>query len=222
MANESIARSRFNTNAWNRTRYRLFAPAYDWVVGFTRARRRRSLALLDLQPGERVLIVGAGTGLDLDFIRPDARVTATDLTPAMLARLQRRAVRRGLTVDARGMDGQALEFPDGSFDAVILHLIVAVIPDPVRCVREAARVLRPEGRAVIFDKFAPEGRTPPLLLRLISPLMGFLASEVTRQVGPILAGSGLEVRQEEPAGFGGLFRIVLLRKTPLQPPAPHY
>ena len=51
--------------------------------------RRRSLELLNVQPGERVLIVGAGTGLDLEFLSKKARVIATDLTAAML-RNQRR------------------------------------------------------------------------------------------------------------------------------------
>ena len=209
----SIVRSRFNTNRWNRFRYSVWAPVYDLLTAATHSRRRQSVQLLNLQPGERVLLVGAGTGLDLDFIPKGVRVTATDITPAMLARLQRRATRLGLAVEARVMDGQALEFPDGSFDAVILHLIVAVIPDPVRCVREAARVLKPGGRAVIFDKFAPEGAPPPLLMRLFNHVMGFLASEVVRQLGPILAGSGLQIVREAPGGYGGWVRLVLLKKS---------
>ena len=213
MNNPVIVRSRCNTNAWNRMRYSLFAPGYDWAVRFARSRRRRSLALLNLQPGERVLIVGAGTGLDLEFIPPGVSITATDLTPAMLARLRKRAARLGLKVDARVMDGQSLEFPEGSFDAVILHLIVAVIPDPVRCVCEAARVLRTGGRAVILDKFAPEGRKPPWALRLINPVVGLLASEVTRQLRPILASSAFRVVHEEATGFGGFCRIVLMEKA---------
>jgi ubiquinone/menaquinone biosynthesis C-methylase UbiE len=117
-----------NTNAWKRFSYTLWAPIYDRLITplFTQ-RRRRSIQLLDPKPGERLLLVGAGTGLDLDFLPPGPQIVATDLTPAMISRLQRRADRLGLSVDAQVMDGQALEFPDASFDAVILHLIVAVI-----------------------------------------------------------------------------------------------
>ena len=98
-------------------------------------KRRDSLALLDPRPGERLLIVGAGTGADLPHLPGGCTVLATDLTPAML---------RGRARGARGthlvvMDGHQLAVPDGAFDGVVLHLVLAVIPDPVRCLREAAR-----------------------------------------------------------------------------------
>lgn len=202
----------FDTNLWNRIRYTLAAPIYDRAAGWLKSRRRRSLALLDLQPGERVLLVGAGTGLDLDLVRPGPLLTAVDLTPAMLRRLRRRARRRGLQVDARVMDAHALDFPDASFDVVILHFIVAVIPDPVRCVREAARVLRPGGRATILDKFVPDGGKAPLPVRLASPIIRILATEVTRQLGPILEGSGLRIVREETLGLHGMMKVVVVTK----------
>jgi ubiquinone/menaquinone biosynthesis C-methylase UbiE len=201
-----------NSNLWNRIRYTLWAPIYNLVAWPTRWMRRRAVALANIQPSERVLIVGAGTGLDLDLLPRGAIITATDLTLAMLAKLARRAARLGVNVEARVMDGQALEFPDGSFDAVLLHFIVAVIPDPVRCVREAARVLRPGGRAVILDKFAPDKGPLPLCLRLLNPLASLLATNVTRRLGPIIASSGLRITCEEPLAFRGFFKVALVRK----------
>ena len=203
---------RINTNVWNRVRYSLWAPFYDHIDRFFRRQRRRSFEILNLQPGERALIVGAGTGLDLDFIPAGVEVAAIDITPAMIERLRKRAARLGLPVDARVMDGQALEYPDASFDAVVLHLILAVIPDPVCCVRETARVLKRGGRAIIFDKFAPDSGRLPLLIRLLSPFANILATNVTRRLGPILEGSGLRIVHQEPAKMGGLFRIALLQK----------
>ena len=198
-----------NSNPWNRVRYGCLAPVYNLIARPTRGMRRRAMALLDLQPGERVLIIGAGTGLDLDFITAGPAVTAIDLTPAMVEQLRRRAGQLGLPVDARVMDGHALEFADASFDAVILHFIVAVIPDPVRCLCEAARVLRPGGRAVILDKFAPDAGPLPLRLRLLNPFASFLATHVTRRLGPLLAGSGLRAIHREAAALRGFFRIAL-------------
>lgn len=211
--NGHVARSRFNSNRWHRVRYSLWAPVYDlWISRFNR-KRRRSLGLLNLQPGERVLIIGAGTGVDLEFIDPGPSITAIDFTPAMLERLRRRTARRGLDVDARVMDGQALEFPDASFDAVILHFILAVIPDPVRCVREAARVLKPHGRAVVFDKLLPDGVSAPLYLQLFTPIACFMSTELTRSLGAILDGSDLRVVHQEAAGWKGFTRIALMHKN---------
>ncbi|MBE3070109.1 MAG: methyltransferase domain-containing protein [Planctomycetes bacterium] len=203
----------FNSNTGQRVRYTLWAPVYDRLAWVFARRRRRSIKRADLKPGERVLILGAGTGLDLDFIGPGTILTAIDLTPAMLERLRRRAQRLGVEVDTRVMDGAALEFPDGSFDVALLHLIVAVIPDPGRCVREVARVLRPGGRAVIFDKFCPDDKRPSIVVRILNPIARCLfGTDSTRRLGPILEGSGLKIVHEEPAGLRGLFKIVQVRK----------
>jgi len=144
------------SNAWNRLRYTLIAPLYDAVVRVA-SQRRRSISLLELRPGERLLISGSGTGADLPYVPPDVEVHAVDITPAMVERTRRRAAALGREVEARVGDAQALDYPDAWFDAVVLHLIVAVAPDGRRVLEEAARVLKPGGRAVVFDKFAPEG-----------------------------------------------------------------
>lgn len=198
-------------NALNRLRYTFWSPGYDLVGRRFDRLRRRSIALLELKPGERVLLIGAGTGGDLPYLPEYVDVLATDLTPAMLARARARA-RPGVRLAV--MDGQALELPDASFDAVILHLILAVIPDPARCLREAARVLRPGGRIVVMDKFLSEGVRPSLLRRLANVVTGLAATEINRRIGDILAGAAapLTVVRDEAAALGGFFRILLLRK----------
>ena len=202
------------SNRWRRFTYTLWAPFYDLFARAFDRKRVRSLELLALQPGERVLIVGAGTGLDLPFIHPEARITAVDLTPAMSRRLEARAQRLGLKVTAEVMDAHELTFDTGCFDAVVLHLIVAVVPNPFRCLQEAERVLRPGGRAVILDKFVPDAQAPALWQRLVAPMASILATEVTRKLGPILAQApGLRTIHDESAGLGGYFRIVLLQKA---------
>ena len=59
------------SNAWQRFRYTIWAPHYDRVTKF-HPERRRSIDLLGLRPGERLLIIGCGTGADIPFV-PDAR-----------------------------------------------------------------------------------------------------------------------------------------------------
>jgi phosphatidylethanolamine/phosphatidyl-N-methylethanolamine N-methyltransferase len=201
-----------NTNAWNRLRYGLYAPFYDLVVRRLNRGRQRSIELLDLRPGERVLIVGCGTGLDFDFLPPGLHVTAGDLAPAMVRKARARAAALGLDADVREMDAHALDLPDGHFDAVLLHLILAVVPDPHAAIREAARVLRPGGRVGVFDKFLPDGARPSPLRRAAAFVANAVATDLNRQLGPLLAEGGLVLERREPALLGGLFEAALARK----------
>lgn len=200
---------RINTNRWNRIRYTLLAPFYDWVTAFPR-QRARSIALLDLHAGDRVLVVGSGTGADLAHLPRSVEIVAGDVTPAMVRRTRARARELGCEIRAEVMDGQALPFPDASFDAVVLHLIVAVIPDPKACLREAARVLKPGGRIAIFDKFAPDGARISWWRTLGNLAANLVATDITRQLGPLLRGLPLSVVVREPAMLGSLFEVILL------------
>jgi ubiquinone/menaquinone biosynthesis C-methylase UbiE len=194
--------------AWNRLRYTLYAPLYDLFLSrfpvFARG-RRRAIALADLRPGERVLLVAAGTGLDLPLLPAGVEVTAVDITPAMLDRLRARARRLGRPVRAELMDAARLALPDASFDCVALHLALAVVPDPVATAREAARVLRPGGRVSLFDKFLPRGRRPSAVRRLLGAVADVVASDLNREVEPLLEGAGLRLTALEPVGFAGNF-----------------
>lgn len=196
--------------AWNRIRYTLIAPVYDAVVRMG-AHRRRAAGLLQLQGGERVLVDGCGTGADIPHLPAGVHVTAADLTPAMVERTRRLAARLGRPVDARVMDAQALDLPDDSFDAVLLHLILAVVPDPLAALREAERVLRPGGRATVLDKWVPEGAHPSLARRAANRVARVVATDITRQLGPLVARTSLTVEHREMLGMG-FFSLAVLRK----------
>ena len=199
-----------NTNAWNRIRYTAWAPVYDLVGRRFDRQRRDSIQMLQLVPGERTLIVGAGTGADLPHIPSGVTVVATDLTPAMLARARRR---RGAPAHFALMDGHRLAVRDAAFDAAVLHLILAVLPDPVRCLQEVARVVRPGGRVAVFDKFVQSA--PGLGLRALNVVTSALFTDITRRLEEIVerAAVPLAVERDAPALLGGVYRHVILRRT---------
>jgi len=199
-------------NWWNRTRYRLYAPVYDWGAKPLERGRQRAIDRLDPQPGDRILILGCGTGMDLEHLPAGTSITAIDVAPAMVSRTAARADALGLDVDARVGDAQALPFDDDSFDAVLLHLVLSVVPDPDAVAAETARVLAPDGRVSIYDKFVPAERTPSLLRRAVNPLARFFFADLTRSLEPMLAETGLAVDAEESC-FGGLYSVTIARPT---------
>ncbi|MBI5436910.1 MAG: class I SAM-dependent methyltransferase [Nitrosomonadales bacterium] len=194
-----------------KTNYRFIAPLYDaFIERATRSARQRSLARLPQQGTARVLVSGAGTGLDFPFLSPCHDYTALDFTAAMLARAKGRA--RGLRMAWVRGDSMALPFADEGFDYVVLHLIVAVVPEPQHCLAEAARVLKPGGRILLFDKFLRRGQRA-WLRRSLSPLVGQMATRLDVVFEDVLeAVPGLHVISDQPALARGWFRLIELQK----------
>lgn len=196
------------TNRWNQVRYRLYAPIYDIVARPLERGRQRAIERLAPDPDDRILVLGCGTGRDLDHLPPGAQVTAIDLVPSMVQRtLDRGTDRDGSTAVGIG-DAHRLPFEDGSFDAVLLHLVLSVVPDPGAVMSEADRVLAPDGQVSIYDKFAPTDGEPARVRELANPVARLLFADLTRPLDPMLAGTSLSVGRREPF-LGGLYTVTI-------------
>ncbi|OFY41541.1 MAG: phosphatidylethanolamine N-methyltransferase [Bacteroidetes bacterium GWF2_40_14] len=203
---------RINTNTWNKIRYTLYLPGYDLIAGYFRNIRKRSIDSLDVKNGEKVLIIGAGTGLDLEFLPKGCEIVAIDITPAMVEIIKIRSKKYGTIAQILVMDGQHLEFEDNSFDKIILHLVLAVIPDPVSCIKESERVLKSGGLITVFDKFLPKNRKISTRRRLANIFSDILFSNITRDFESIAGNTQLSIVSDTDAGFGGNMRLIKLTK----------
>ncbi|MBI3043326.1 MAG: methyltransferase domain-containing protein [Betaproteobacteria bacterium] len=194
-----------------RLSYTLLAPFYDLVVEpALRAARRASLAALPADGHGLVLVNGVGTGLDVPLLPRDHRYVGLDLTRAMLARSVRRAGKHEFSV-VQG-DSLALPFRDASFDHAVMHLILAVVPDPARALMETARVVRPGGAILVLDKFLRRGQRAPLR-RLLNPVAARLATRLDVVFEDLLPRvPGLRVIGDEAAFAGGWFRRIRLER----------
>lgn len=193
--------------------YRLWAPVYDTLFArLSAASRHRALELLDLRSGERVVLPGVGTGLDLPLLPRGVSAAGVDTSPQMLARARARLPVPGRDIELVQADAvQFLSEHAGAFDAAVLHLVLSVVPDGRACLHAAVTAVRTGGRAVVFDKFAPGGRISTAR-RAVNLVTSRLGTDVTRRFGPMLAGSPAHIVRDEPA-LHGLYRIILIERT---------
>ena len=200
-------------NRWNRFVYRAWAPIYDALLErLFGPGRRRAMELIDLQAGERVCFVGIGTGSDLRYLPKGVEGLGVDLSEAMLARAEGKLPVAGCEIELRVGDAQALPLEDGAFDAVVLNLVLSVVSDPIRCMSEAVRVLRPGGRIVVFDKFLPDESQAAWGRKVANSISTALGTDINRRLGDIVAGLPCEMVHDEPSILGGMYRVVLLRR----------
>jgi len=119
--------------------------------------RKRLLGALDLDPADRVLEVGPGTGyytFDMAAAVPQGQVDIFDIQQQMLDHVMREANKRGVTNVAPSLgDAQRLPYSDDTFDAAVLVTVLGEIPDQEQALQEMARVLKPGGRLVVGELF---------------------------------------------------------------------
>jgi SAM-dependent methyltransferase len=182
----------------NRRYHDAVASEYDakWGIGFGEVGRDQVLGkvvkLLGARPGPygRSLEIGAGTGyfsLNLMLAGVIAEAVCSDVSPGMLAALERNAAELDLDVETVACDAAALPFGDGSFDLVIGHAVLHHLPDVERSFREFARVLRPGG--TLFFAGEPS-------------LYGDLASSIPKRVAWRISPLWRRAVGARPAGGG--------------------
>ena len=152
--------------------YENIAWGYDLVFGPTlHPGRVDAIKRMGIKPGDRVLEVGVGTGINVDLYPADCAVTGIDLSSSMLEKARERVARKGVrNVRLLQMDAANLKFADDSFDIVYAPYVISVVPDPVAVTREMRRVCRPGGRIVILNHFRSRNPLMARIERMISPL----------------------------------------------------
>lgn len=142
-------------------------------------------ALADLKPGETVLDLGSGAGIDCflaaRWVGPAGRVIGVDMTPEMVERARANAIRGGYSsVEFRLGEIENLPVADSSVDVIISNCVINLSTDKPRVFREAFRVLRPGGRLLVSDLVLTRP-LPPEISQSLDAYVTCVAGALTRE-----------------------------------------
>ena len=173
--------------------YGKLASVYDLTFGPTlHPGRVQAIERMAVRPGDHVLEVGVGTGINADLYPSTCHVTGIDFSASMLEKARERVIKKGFrNVRLLQMDAADLKFDDNTFDIVYAPYLISVVPDPVQVASEMRRVCRPGGRIVFLNHFRS---TNPILSRaerMISPLTIHIGFKADLDLQAFLAQAGL-------------------------------
>ncbi|WP_309487707.1 class I SAM-dependent methyltransferase [Bacillus sp. SD075] len=163
-------------NSWNKVINKVWSPIYDKIFNSHRFldARKRLVEELHFHDDAKVLFVGVETGADLELIKSlDLEITPIDLSADMLEKAMEKFDHT--SINFLEMDTQHMEFENESFDYILgsLVLSLSVVPDANVCLQEMIRVLKGDGKIILFDKFISKDEVLALPKKLLRPISSF-------------------------------------------------
>jgi len=195
--------------------YEKLAKVYDFTFGPTlHPGRVHAIQRMGIKPGERVLEVGVGTGINAGLYPRDCMVTGIDFSSTMLEKARERVTRKGIVnVRLLEMDAADLKFRDATFDIVYAPYLISVVPDPVAVVHEMRRVCRPGGRIIILNHFRSPNPLLAWIERAISPLTVHIGFKSDLDLPAFLAQADLQPESIEKVNVPRIWSLVTCRKA---------
>jgi len=142
-------------------------------------------AIAELQPGQVVLDLGSGGGIDVFLaarkVGPTGKAIGLDMTPDMIKLARQNAKKIGATnVEFRYGEMEDIPLPDESVDVIISNCVINLSPDKGQVFREAHRVLKPGGRLAVSD-IVIHGQMPDFIRDSVAQWTGCVAGALTEE-----------------------------------------
>ena len=179
--------------------YSSYASVYDQTFGKVfQQSREAAVRGLPVQPGDRVLEVGVGTGEALPLYPTNCEILGIDLSEGMLEKAHDRVRTHELDhVSLQQMDAGQMEFMDDSFDIVMAAYVVTAVPDYRKVVNEMIRVCKPGGLIVMLNHFSNGNKVIAAVEKFISPLCKHIGFRTDLSLNTVLEGTTLLVKRKE-------------------------
>lgn len=193
-----------------------FTPIYDVFFNhgpFLRA-RKKIFNSIPFHLGNKVLFVGVGTGADIEQIPYNMLdVTAIDFSNDMLNKAKGKF--GNTSIKLLQMDAQELLFPSNTYDYVVGSLILTVVPDGSKAIKEMVRVTKPGGHIIIFDKFTPKGKQLNFIKKLLRPIILLMGTDIGISFEKLSFpfASEVEIKEDKEILYNGMYRKILIQKN---------
>ncbi|MDP4553552.1 class I SAM-dependent methyltransferase [Alkalihalobacillus macyae] len=202
-------------NLWNGLIYKTWSPIYDRLfnTGHFLNARKEVFSRTDFHNNQKILFVGVGTGADLERINhKELDITAIDYSYDMLKKARAKFIES--PIQFLKMDAQDMSFSDSHFDVVIGSLVLSVVPDSDKCLKEMLRVLKPIGEIIIFDKFIPKDKGLSPYKKALRPLIKLLGTDIGVNFEELYGKNKdtLTVKEDIPIMFNDMYRMIIIRK----------
>lgn len=184
-----------------RRRYNRISRVYDLIelpmeILFFSRWRKRLFSLVE--PKERLLEVGVGTGKNLNYYPSGLDATAIDISEGMLRGAIMRRSRLNINVSLKLMDAEHLEFENRRFDTVIATFVFCSVPDPVKGLKELSRVCKDQGKIILLEHMRPNRIPVGWLFDLLNPLIvRVMGVNINRRTVENIKKARLSIEKEE-------------------------
>lgn len=204
-----------NSNDKIKKRYDRISVIYESMDKMMKDKWRKEL-LKDVSGN--VLEVGIGTGVNLSFYPEGIQLTGIDFSPGMLKKARKKLDLLNLPyhVELIEMDIQQMDFPDNTFDYIVATCVFCSVPDPVKGLKELARVCKPDGQIIMLEHMRSDNKIVGKMMDLVNPIpLNVWGANINRKTLENINKAGLTIEQSDEL----LYTIV--RKLKITPAKNH-
>lgn len=195
--------------------YDVHSAFYDATFGRL-VKRRIATAIEHMNIGEtdRVLDLGIGTGVSLNYYPQRGRIIGVDLSNGMLRECRKKIAQRKLThAQVFQADAMKLPFAENTFDHVFISHVISVVSDPYKLVQEAQRVAKEGARIVMVNHFQSTNRFIAMVEKWLCPICMKLGWRTDLALADLVRRTGVEVDYRYTLASIDLWETVVIRNN---------
>ncbi len=161
-----------------------------------------------------ILEIGVGTGRNIKYYHPEAKVAGIDFSEEMLRLAQERLVKSGRkNISLKLMNAEDLKFKKDSFDYVIATCVFCSVPNPIKGLNEIRRVLKPKGKLILIEHVLSENPIIALIEEVHNPITKYLLGvNINRNTRKNILKAGFKMVEEKNLALLDVFRLFVAEK----------